>query len=123
MRDPRQTARQFQEALNKLFHDDPWFDSYLSPIIVALEQRERLVVALEAMLTSDYADEAGVPSDEFGQHCLYCSFDSESYLTEVKHDPDCAVILARAALAAVKEAPPVPTPDEKEWMKGENDDN
>lgn len=43
MRDPKKTAEQFQESLNELFHDDPWFDSYLNPIIAALDEHDMLL--------------------------------------------------------------------------------
>lgn len=42
MTDPKKTAEQLQESLNELFHDDPWFNRYLDPIIAALDERERL---------------------------------------------------------------------------------
>ena len=43
MIDPKQALERLRETLNELFHDDPYFDSYLDPIAVALDMQGRLL--------------------------------------------------------------------------------
>ena len=42
----KKKAEQFQKSLNELYPNEPWFDSYLDPIIAALEELEQLVYVL-----------------------------------------------------------------------------
>jgi|GEM_PF-4500674 len=50
MRDPKQALENFRETPNELFHDDPWIDSHLDPIVSALEERDALRTLLSEWL-------------------------------------------------------------------------
>jgi hypothetical protein len=43
-------------------------------------------------------ERAGIASDEFGHHCLYCTWGHDDYRVEPRHEPTCPIVLGRAAL-------------------------
>ncbi len=57
-------------------------------------ERQRLLREVAELVACD-----PIADDEFGHHCVFCSWADENFNAEPEHDTDCAVLKAQAALA------------------------